>query len=356
MNTSIMTAEPPVGTIKEKVYTGSSRDVWRVKPGVLDFEFKDTFSVFDVGVHHQTIPGKGAALCACAVRSFEIARLLGIETHFIKQVDARTIQIKEFRILEPAETDFATTGHILPLEFIDGSHVAGSLGRDMRSGKKKPTDYGFETDEPPKDGTPLFWPEQRITTKREDFDRPLTRNEAGVLARITEEEEERIWRVIHRFNGGVSMVAAIAGFNRWDGKKEIGFLGSFTRRRPVILDTAGTPDEDRFVLTSALSDGRIVHYSKEVLREILIENGYYKAVMAARSSGREDPPYPELTAAQIAEVSDRYWEFTDAYTSVKLDRFSIVTQEEDRAANRFLLAELRKVNEELKGMYPRVGQ
>ncbi len=297
------------------VYVGSSRDVYRREAGILEFRFKDTFSVFDVGEHHQTIPGKGAALCASAVQSFKIAQALGIETHFIEQIDAITINVKEFRILEPAETDFTTTGYILPLEFIDGSYVAGSLGRDMRSGKKKPTDFGFETDEAPQDGTPLFWPEQRYTTKREEFDRPLTPEEARDLAKITTDEEDRIWRIIHRFNAGLSLVASRAGFTRFDGKKECG-LGA--RRRPVILDTAGTPDEDRFVLTDALREGEIIHYSKEMIREIFIANGYYAKVMAARKAAEPDPEYPDLTTAEIAEVSTRYQQFAEAYTRVLL--------------------------------------
>lgn len=311
------TTMPGSGTKLGLIYTGSGRDVWRVSPGVLDFKFKKTFSVFDVGVHHQEIPGKDKALCVCTVRSFEIALLLGVETHFICQVDEGTIRVKEFQVLEPSQTTYETTGHILPLEFIDGSHVAGSLGRDFRSGKKRPADFGFETDDPPPpDGTPLVWPEQRITTKREDYDRPLTPAEAMELARITEEELGRIWRVIHRFNGGLSLVAAMAGFIRFDGKKEVG-LGP--RRRPVILDTAGTPDEDRFVPTWALREGRIVHYSKEMIREIFIENGYYERLMDAREGGREDPPYPDLTGAMIAVISRRYQQFAEAYCSVNLE-------------------------------------
>src|SRR3989344_1155887 len=301
------------------IYVGSSRDVFRVNPGILEFKFTDTFSVFDVGIHHQQIPGKAEALCASAVRSFEIAERLGVETHFIEQVNSVAIRVREFRILEPMDMTVNMTGHILPLEFIDGSHVAGSLGRDFRSGKKKPTDFGFETDEPPKDGTPLHWPEQRYTTKREEYDRPLTSLEARALASIMKEEEERLWRVIHRLNGGLSLVAAMAGFTRFDGKKEAG-LG--LRRRPVILDTFGTPDEDRFVLTASLRKGEIVHYSKEMIRKIFIANGYYKELMAAREAGKADLPYPDLTKTEIAEVGRRYQQFAEAYCSVKFENVS----------------------------------
>ncbi|MEK7507455.1 MAG: phosphoribosylaminoimidazolesuccinocarboxamide synthase [Patescibacteria group bacterium] len=298
------------------VYEGSSRYVYRVAPGVLDFDFLDTFSCFDVGQHHQEIPGKGVALCACAVQSFKIARQLGIDTHFIGQIDADCIRVQEFQILEPAETSLETTGHILPLELIDGSCVAGSLGRDFKSGKKKPMDFGFETNDSPADGTPLFWPEQRYTTKREEYDRPLTPQEARDLARITEVEEDRLWRIIHRLNGGLSLVAAMAGFTRFDGKKEVGLVGP--RRRPIILDTFGTLDEDRFAPTAALREGEIIHFSKEMIREIFIANGYYDALMIARKNGQPDPPYPDLTPEQITEVSWRYHQFAEAYCSVKL--------------------------------------
>ena len=97
------------------IYVGSSRDVFRVNPGILEFKFTDTFSVFDVGIHHQQIPGKAEALCASAVRSFEIAERLGVETHFIEQVNSVAIRVREFRILEPMDMTVNMTDHILPL-------------------------------------------------------------------------------------------------------------------------------------------------------------------------------------------------------------------------------------------------
>lgn len=120
------------------LYEGSSRDVYRIEGGMLAFHFKDTFSVFDIGMHPQTIPGKAEALCECAVHSFKNAKAIGIETHFVEQTGPRSILVEEMAT-EAWEPD-QPKGRLIPLEFITRFAVAGSLLRDFKKGKRnRPT-------------------------------------------------------------------------------------------------------------------------------------------------------------------------------------------------------------------------
>ncbi len=105
----------------------------------------------------------------------------------------------------------------------------------------------------------------------------------------------------------------------WEDVGRVIEVGLGAHRRITILDTFGTPDEDRYVATDALQEGRIVHVSKEVIRQLFIANGYYRELMVARAGGRDDPPYPDLTHDEIEMVSHQYKRFAEAYTSVKLD-------------------------------------
>src|SRR3989344_4614374 len=132
----------------ELIHRGSVKEKYRVEPGKLAFVFSDRFSAFDIGPHPQTIPGKAEAVCACAVRSFKIARQVGVPTHFIEQIDDVTILVKEAQVITDRPLSTQDTNYVVPVEWISRFRVAGSIDRDFREGRKMPTDYGFPTDNP----------------------------------------------------------------------------------------------------------------------------------------------------------------------------------------------------------------
>ncbi|MEO8638039.1 MAG: phosphoribosylaminoimidazolesuccinocarboxamide synthase [Candidatus Taylorbacteria bacterium] len=296
------------------VHHGSVKIIRRAGEHVLAFEHTDRFSVFDCGPHPQEIPGMGEALCRCNVAGFKIAAALCIPTHFIREKDGRTILVREFatpkdRPLYPEETDV-----MIPLEFIDRERVSGSIRRALESGKKKPTNYGFASndfDKLPREGTPFPFPVHECTTKWEKVDRPLEDDEAMRLGGISREEWQRAWALIDRLNGALSLAARASRFTRLDGKKELAFMGP--ERQIVFIDAFGNPHEDRYAPTAELEEGIVIHHSKEFLRQLFVQNGFYADVQKARAAGEADPPYPSLTTEQIGEASERFSRFSLHY-------------------------------------------
>ena len=74
---------------------GSTRIIEAVERGVIALGYTNAWSAFDRGASPQLIPGIGAARCACAVRSFNIADSIGIPNHYIEQVDPYTIHVRD---------------------------------------------------------------------------------------------------------------------------------------------------------------------------------------------------------------------------------------------------------------------
>jgi hypothetical protein len=81
-------------------------------------------------------------------------------------------------------------------------------------------------------------------------------------------------------------------------------------RQKMIGDVFGTPDEDR---TCVLREGSLIHYSKEYLRQIHIDSGYYKMLQESRAQGKGDIPIPRLSEDQIHEASRRYYDVAAHY-------------------------------------------
>jgi len=299
------------------LYKGSSRNVYRIKPGTLEFRFKDTFSVFDVGEHHQTIPGKAGCLCETAAASFNVALASGVQTHFIRQTGSTSILVSEMETgAWKAENPIA---RLLDLEFITRFAWAGSLLAAVIKGTKNPTEYGLASGEVPKEGAWLRWPIEQITTKREAIDRPLTDEEADEIGEIIPSQRRRIFQIIERLDGALGLAAAEAGYRRFDGKKEVGITST---NRIIIGDTFGTLDEDRYAPEKLLRQGIVEDFSKEFIRKIFKKKSYHKQLEEARARHEEDPPYPDLTPREIDEIKDRYHRFADDYTAIRIANFA----------------------------------
>lgn len=298
------------------IKNGSSKDLFDPGPGLLNFVFTDGFSAFDVGTSPQPIPGKAQALCACAVQSFRIAEAIGIRTHFVRQVNAVTIQVRRVNVIADRALTAQDTDCVVPAEWIDRARLSGSLLRALRSGRKLPTHIGFETDEVPIEGTVLPYPICHFTTKFEDVDRDLSRADARAMCGMSEDDEAEFWAMNNALNGAMAIVWRRAGFARFDGKKEFLFIGP--SRSKVVGDVFGTQDEDRPVLLKPLRFGQVEHYGKEFIRQYLIEIGYYQQVLNARAAGQADPPYPMIPDDVMAEISRRYQVFAECYCGVAI--------------------------------------
>jgi len=294
---------------------GSAKNIYRVDATDIAFRFTDDFSVFDVGKTGYQIPGKAQAVCACAVKSFNIARQIGVPTHFVEQLDHITVRVKEAQVITNRALTITDENYVVPAEWIYRLCVAGSIDRDFRSGKKRPSDYGLPADKIPEVGAPFPYPVHHFTTKFEDFDREVTNEEVCAIAGISVQDQGHYWSMIDRLTGAMALVLARAGYALLDGKMEC-LMGP--GRVKLIGDVFGTPDEDRFVPLNELRRGIIEHHSKEYIRQILIQQGYYDKLMEARKKNQPDPPIPPLSEKIISEISWRYKSAAEAYAQVRL--------------------------------------
>ncbi|MES2088151.1 MAG: phosphoribosylaminoimidazolesuccinocarboxamide synthase [Patescibacteria group bacterium] len=300
---------------RELIHQGSVKDIYEVDAQTLAFVHTNNWSAFDIGRCSQPIPEMGKAVVRATMASNRIATAVGVQTCILEQEDEWTILVRRFNTLKGLALNPGETDVMVSLEWIDREAVSGNLNRDFISGKRKPTDFGFESDgsdKLPTEGTLLPFPSHEVTTKWEDVDRPIaTTEEALAYAGITLTEWRSVWRVINRLNGALALAARSAGFTRLDGKKEIALSGR--KRHPVVIDSFGTPNEDRYALTKTLKPGQVEHYSKEYLRQLLIEKGFKKALDITRSHGLPNPKYPILTEDEIGEVGRRYRNFAAMY-------------------------------------------
>ncbi|MGC8563186.1 MAG: phosphoribosylaminoimidazolesuccinocarboxamide synthase, partial [Thermoplasmata archaeon] len=99
-----------------------------------------------------------------------------------------------------------------------------------------------------------------------------------------------------------------------DGKKE---FAMDSERNPVIVDTFGTADEDRFWEKSDYENGNIIEKSKEFVRQYYRSIGYYDELMKARSSGANEPPIPALPEDMIVKTSSLYRSLYERITGLK---------------------------------------
>lgn len=289
---------------------GSSKDIYAIDDKSIGFKFTDRYSVFDVGVAPDEIPGKGKAICACAVKSFKIAAAIGIPTHFMEQIDETMIRVERANIITDRPLKQSDENYVVPAEWIYRLKVAGSIERDFKSGRKRPEHYGLPMAIIPNTGTPFPYPVHMFTSKFEKIDREITIEEACYMCGLTIKDLQEYWSMIDRLTGAVAYEAKMAGFDVVDGKMEC-LMGK--DRQKKIGDVFCTQDEDRFCIIE--SDGTIEHYSKEYIRQLHIASGYYAALMQCRKEGRPDIPIPRLDQDQIAEIRERYITVARTYAS-----------------------------------------
>jgi len=270
----------------ELIRTGKVKEVYDAGDSLL-FKFTDKISVFDK-VIPTIIKEKGESLCRTSAFWFQKVTEMGYPTHFLSMPERNQMKVRKFRIVESGASRFEVN-YLIPLEFVVRYYVAGSLMDRIKSGVVDFKALGFNST--PSYGEPLPDPYFEVTTKFEKFDRSLTMDEAcdiGGLRRIEifaiKDEILSIDRMLQREVGKRGLLHA-------DGKKEFA-LG--IDRQPVIVDTFGTADEDRFWESGAFQKGEIVELSKESVRQYYRSSGYHNALYEARAKGRKEPDIPAL--------------------------------------------------------------
>ena len=262
------------------------------------FVFTDAYSVFDWGQMPDAIPHKGASLCTMGAFNFELLKGRGVPTHYRGVIDdageivdladcsepptEMAIELTQVPDL-PYDSDegydydayheSASGNFLIPLEVVFRNTVP--VGSSLRK-RGEPADYGLDFGEWPDQAVDLPEPVVEFSTKYEEQDRYLSREEADRIAGTASIDD--LESVALRVNEIVTEHAESVGFSHEDGKIECLFYNGTV----AVADVVGTFDENRFSV-----DGR--QLSKEVIRQ------YYK---------REQPDWVDAVAAAKTDVAD----------------------------------------------------
>ena len=180
---------------------------------------------------------------------------------------------------------------------------AGTAWRRYQRGEVKSEDFGFEAGEVLDEGVRLPEPFLEVSTKFEKFDRNLDREEALEISNLDPAELDAILAIVLEVDSVIDRETSKRGLIHVDGKKEFA-LGE--GREPILIDSFGTLDEDRWWDADAYEDGEIVQLSKESVRKHYIESGHHSALYEARQSGSPEPPIPPLPDSIIASTAELY--------------------------------------------------
>ncbi|WP_254840606.1 phosphoribosylaminoimidazolesuccinocarboxamide synthase [Natronomonas marina] len=260
------------------------------------FVFTDDYSVFDWGKMPDSIPNKGASLCAMGAANFERLEAEGVPTHYrgvvsggeVVPLSAVATPPREMAIEltqvpdlphDGREYDYeafhaaAAENYLIPLEIVFRNTVP--VGSSLR-GRADPDEFGLEHDTWPDEPVDLPEPVVEFSTKFEESDRYLSRAEADDIAGRADVED--LEAVARRVNDLVTETAAEAGLKHEDGKIECCYFDGEIR----VADVVGTFDENRF------SHGG-QQLSKEVVRQYhkRTQPEWVEAVEAAKAAAKE---------------------------------------------------------------------
>lgn len=275
------------------------------------FKFTDKISVYDK-IIPSLIPHKGESLCRSAAYWFKVAEESAhVKTHFREMTDNNGMRVTKYFVPDHKGNPFEVE-YVIPIEFITRYFVAGSLYDRLKSGSLKPIDVGLNS--MPEYGDELDDPFFEMTTKYEKFDRPLTVGEAMELGGMSNSELVEIREVIYKIDRRMNKQVRTRGLIHVDGKKELAFG---IKRVPVVIDTFGTADEDRFWDLKEYENGNIQELSKEFVRQYYRDIGYHKKLYDARAEGKPEPDIPPLPEDMIKKTSDLYVSMFERITGQK---------------------------------------
>ena len=289
----------------ELLYSGKVKQVWSTDdPDVIEFRYTDQISVFDQ-IIPSLVPRKGESLNRTSCHWFTLVEAEGIcDTHVIEMNAPDRVLAKRYEVIrEPGAIPRDMENVFVPLEVICRHHLAGGGWRRYKRGDLGAEEFGFEPGTVLEEGVKLPTPYLEVSTKFEKFDRLLDRAEALEISNITEEEFDAILDITLKVDAIIEREAGKNGLIHVDGKKEFA-LG--VGRKPVLVDSFGTLDEDRWWAAEDYANGEIVSLSKEFVREHYLGTDHHANLYAAREAGTEEPPIPALPQEIIDQTAALY--------------------------------------------------
>ena len=299
----------------EMIYHGKVKQVWSTDDSdVIEFRYTDQISVFDQ-VIPSLIPRKGESLNRTSCHWFKLVEEAGIcDTHIIEMNAPDRVLARRFEVIrEPGAIPRDMENVFVPLEVICRHYLAGGGWRRYKRGDVGSEEFGFDPGVELQEGVKLPKPYLEVSTKFEKFDRLLDRKEALEISNLTDEEFDSILDIVIKIDEIIEREAAKNGLIHVDGKKEFA-LGP--NRVPVLVDSFGTLDEDRWWAADDYANGTIVSLSKEFVREHYLETGHHTELYAAREAGTEEPPIPALPDEIIKKTSELYAEMFERLTGM----------------------------------------
>ena len=289
----------------ELLYKGKVKEVWSTESSdVIEFRYTNQISVFDQ-IIPSLIPNKGESLNRTSAHWFNLVEKEGIcETHVIEVNAPDRILARKFEVIrEPGAISREKENVFVPLEVICRHYLAGSGWRRYERGDAPAEEFGFEPGAILHEGIKLPNPYLEVSTKFEKFDRLLDREEALSISNLSENEFDDILSIVVRIDEIINREASLRGLIHVDGKKEFA-LGK--DRVPVLVDSFGTLDEDRWWDLESYEKGEIVQLSKEFVRQHYLDTGHHADLYKARQENLEEPPIPKLPENVIEETTQLY--------------------------------------------------
>jgi phosphoribosylaminoimidazole-succinocarboxamide synthase len=300
-----MAKTPPVAAAGAPTFLrrGKVKEVYEISPTELEFRFTDDISVFDKHIPSE-IPHKGETLTRTAAHWFELCSRLGVPHHYLGLTGPTSMRVKRVQVVpHPRTLGPHPKGYLVPLELIVRYYLAGSMWDRVKSGAVGPQDLGFKAGTSLQYAMPLPEPHFEVTTKLEPVDRLLTTKEALELSVLDAQQLGGLKETILKIDAAMQREIGPRGLIHVDGKKEFGIDADGV---PMVVDTFGTADEDRFWDHAAYERGRQVDFSKEFVRQHYRQSGYYDALQKARAEKAPEPPIPPLPPLLVDEVSRLY--------------------------------------------------
>jgi phosphoribosylaminoimidazole-succinocarboxamide synthase len=256
---------------------GKVKDIYDLGGGKLLFEFSNRVSAFDVPLPNE-IPFKGEVLCRFSEFWF---KTLNVPNHMIETIKPNKMVVKKL--------------NLIPIECVVRGYLYGSLYERVSSGQVNLNIKTLAEKLP----EPYFDP----TTKFEEKDRPITKEEILSKGWLNEEEYEWIKNKTIEIYNFMAKKADEEGFILADLKLE---FGRNEKGEILLADSIG-PDEFRLWVKDRYKPGEVQEsFDKEPVRRWLIEANYKKLLDEARKAGKPIPEPPHLPSSLIEEVSRRY--------------------------------------------------
>lgn len=281
--------------------------------GRAGFQFTDDYSVFHYSKMPDCIPDKGEALARIAAHSLRRVAHAGVPTHLLDFTPPRRLEVRLARILDPAELRLQPSDRcrLVPLQVIYRNSIPehASVRRRLAQGRVSLADLGLSF--LPEPAAQLQRPIIEYTTKLEEIDRFVSRSEAAQLAGLSPDQLSRIEELTVTVARTITDLAAERGLECADGKIEFALDDA---GQPLLVDTAGTPDENRLLLNG-------VNVTKQVLRDHYLALGLERDVQAWAAAGRPRaswPSPPRLPADLLALVADLYRGLCERWTGTRI--------------------------------------